>query len=107
MYPHERQSLRCIAENLREKFSDRITGLFAFGSRVRGSHDVWSDFDVLVVIRDKNPQIESEVIGMIVDEERKAGLSFTPVLKDARAFELEKEHNTPFYQNITREGVAL
>ena len=107
MYLHERYTLQRIAANLRERFSDRIAALYAFGSRVRGSHDEWSDFDVLVVIRDKNPRIESEIIGMIVDEEIKSGLSFTPVVKDARAFEMEKGFHTPFYENVTREGVSL
>lgn len=107
VYTHEKQTLHHIAKNLRGRFSDRIVALYAFGSRVRGSHDTWSDFDVLVVVQDKTPWIESEIIGMIVDEEIRAGLSFTPVVKDARAFELEKRFHTPFYENITREGVPL
>lgn len=107
MYLHERDTLQRIAANLRERFSDRIAALYAFGSRVRGSHDEWSDFDLLVIVRDKNPRVESEIIGMIVDEEIESGLSFTPVVKDARAFEMEKGLHTPFYENVTREGVAL
>jgi hypothetical protein len=44
---------------------------------------------------------------MIVDEEVEAGLSFAPVVKDARAFEREQEFQTPFYDSVTREGVSL
>jgi predicted nucleotidyltransferase len=107
MRVHERQVLDRIAANLRERFAERITALYAFGSRVRGRHGAWSDFDVLVVIRDKDPRAEAEIVSMIVDEEFKAGLSFTPVVKDAQAFDLEKGFQTPFYENITREGVLL
>lgn len=107
MHLHEREALRRIAERLRRELSDRIVALYAFGSRVRGSHDAWSDYDVLVVVQDRTPRIESEIIGLIVDEEIRAGLSFTPVVKDARAFELEKRFHTPFYENVTREGVPL
>jgi predicted nucleotidyltransferase len=81
--------------------------MYAFGSRARGDHDAWSDFDVLVVVRDRSPEIESGVIGIIVDEELEAGLNFTPVIKDVTAFELEKRHHTPFYENVTREGVLV
>jgi len=107
MHTHERQVLDRIAASLREKFADRIAVLYAFGSRVRGDHDAWSDFDVLVVVRDKDPGVEAEIVGIIVDEEFKAGLSFTPVIKDARAFDLERRFHTPFYENIAREGVPL
>ncbi|MBI2001335.1 MAG: nucleotidyltransferase domain-containing protein [candidate division NC10 bacterium] len=107
MRMHERQALDRIAANLRERFADRILALYAFGSRVRGGHDAWSDFDLLVVIRNKDARVEAEIVGMIVDVEFKAGLSFTPVVKDAQAFDMEKEFHTPFYQNITREGVLL
>lgn len=107
MHLHERDTLHRIAAHLRERFSDRIAALYAFGSRVRGNHDEWADFDVLVVIRDKNPRVESEIIGIIVDEEVKSGLSFTPVVKDARAFEMERGFHTPFYENVAREGVPL
>lgn len=85
----------------------RIIAAYAFGSRVRGDFDVWSDFDVLIVVRDRNPELEKEIIGMFVDEEMKAGLSFTPVIKDVKSFELEKKYHSPFYQNIIKEGVLL
>jgi len=107
VYPHERETLQRIATNLRARFADRITAVYAFGSRVRGTHGVWSDFDLLVVIRNKEPGVEAEIVGMIVDEELAAGLSFAPVIKDARAFELEEGLRTPFYENVTREGVPL
>ena len=107
MYPHEREALRHIATTLRARFAKRITALYAFGSRVRGTHDAWSDFDLLVVVRDKEPAVEAEIVGMIVEEEVAAGLSFAPVVKDARAFDLEEGYRTPFYENVMREGVPL
>jgi predicted nucleotidyltransferase len=107
MYRHEKEVLKRITEKLRKRFSARIISLYAFGSRVRGNHDEWSDFDVLVIVKDKKPDIESEIIGIFVDEEIKSGISFTPVIKDIRAFEMEKKYNTPFYGNIIKEGVLL
>lgn len=107
MRAHERQVLDRVAAILRERFAGRIAALYAFGSRVRGSHDAGSDFDILVVVRDKDPRVEAEIVGIIVDEEFKAGLSFTPLLKDARAFDLERGFHTPFYENVAREGVPL
>lgn len=107
MYYYEKESLQRITEKLRERFTVRIASVYAFGSRVRGDHDEWSDFDVLVVVRDKEPHIESEIIGVFVNEELESGTSFTPVIKDVRAFELEKKFHAPFYENISKGGVLL
>jgi predicted nucleotidyltransferase len=107
MYLHERRALERIAARLRDRFGDRIAEVRAFGSRVRGDHGAWSDFDLLVLVRDRDPRIEAEIIGVIVDEEVEAGLSFAPVVKDAGSFELERRLRSPFCENIAREGVLL
>lgn len=107
MHPHERRSLERIAAHLRDRFADRIAEVRAFGSRVRGDHGAWSDFDLLVLVRDRDPRIEAEIIGVIVDEEIEAGLSFSPVVKDAAAFEQEQRLRSPFSENVALEGVSL
>ena len=99
--------MKTISEKLTERFPDRIVSVVAFGSRVRGDYSEWSDIDLLIIIKDKNPEIEKEVIALIVEEEMKSGLSFSPVVKDLKAYEEEKKHNSPFYENIKREGVLL
>lgn len=107
MHPHERRALERIAARLKAQLAGRITGVYAFGSRVRGDHGDGSDFDLLVIVRDRDPRIEAEIVGLIVDEEIEAGLSFAPVVKDADAFELEKRLRSPFSENIAREGMLL
>lgn len=107
MHIHEKEALRKITEQLREQFPGKITAVLAFGSRVRGDHGPWSDFDVLVVVNDKTALLEREIIGYIVDREMEIGVSFTPVIKDADAFDREKKYHTPFYENLSREGVPI
>ncbi|MDI6745159.1 MAG: nucleotidyltransferase domain-containing protein [Thermodesulfovibrionales bacterium] len=104
---HEKEILKRITGKLKERFADRIISVHAFGSRVRGDNNEWSDFDVLVLVKDKNPEIESGIINIFVDAETKSGLSFTPVIKDIHSFEMEKKFHTPFYENIMKEGVKL
>lgn len=65
------------------------------------------DFDVLIVVKEKDTKIESEIISVFVDEEIESGFSFSPVIKDVGSFEMEKKFKTPFYENITKEGVRL
>jgi predicted nucleotidyltransferase len=107
MYKHEQHILKTLTGRLRERFPERIERVYAFGSRSRGDHDQWSDFDVLVVVKDRTPALEREIIGIFVEEELKRGVPFSPVIKDSIAYYKEKELHTPFYENIQREGVAF
>ena len=107
MHVHEKETLRQITEKLRDKFSSRVVSVYAFGSRVRGDYNEWSDFDVLVIVKDKSPEIEKEIVGIFVDEELRSGIPFSTVIKDIKDFELEKKFKTPFYENIIREGLLL
>jgi len=107
MFIHEREALKDVIQALRGRLRGKIVSVHAFGSRVRGSHEEWSDFDLLVIVDGRTPALEKEVIGIIVEEEMKKGLSFAPVVKDIREFELEKRFHTPFYENIIKEGVPL
>ena len=107
MYAHEKRALNGITKSLRERFPERVRGVYVFGSRARGDHSEWSDFDVLIVVKDRDPLIEEAIISCFVEEELRSGLIFTPLIKDQKAFEFEKRFNTPFYENLTREGIAL
>ena len=107
MFTHEREALKAVAQTLRERLSGKIVSVHAFGSRVRGNHDEWSDFDLLSIVEGRAPALEEEVVGIIVEEEMKKRLSFAPVVKDIRQFEMEKRFHTPFYENIVKEGVPL
>ena len=107
MLIHEKKVLKHIADRLKKSLPARLLSVYAFGSRVRGDFDEWSDFDMLIIVKNRNTKIESQIIGIIVDEEMKSGLSFAPVIKDIRAFEMEKKYKTPFYENIKKEGMRL
>lgn len=107
MQSHEQKALEHIAKELRATFGDVIEGVYAFGSRVRGDHTAWSDFDMLIVVSKKDLKIEKKIISIVVDVENQHGLSFSSVIKTAETFAREKRHNSPFYQNISNEAIRL
>lgn len=107
MYTHEMQVLARIASTLRRQFGEKIVSFYVFGSRARGDHGPRSDFDVLIIVKGKKPEIEHDIMATLVDEETKAGMILTPLIKDQESFDLERAHNSPFYQSIQREGIAL
>ncbi len=107
MYSHIKRSLDQISRRLKGLYPSRIVSIYAFGSRVRGEHKEWSDIDLLIIVKHRDPAIERDIVGLIVDEEEKSGLSFSPVIKDYESFMAEKRLQTPFYKNIERDGIAL
>jgi predicted nucleotidyltransferase len=107
MFAYEKDTLTRIIKGLKERFPGRIEGVYAFGSRVRGDHNEWSDFDVLIIVKNRDPSIENGIIGSFVDEELESGILFTPLIKDSKAFESEKSFKTPFYDNLMKEGLPL
>ena len=85
----------------------RIEGIYAFGSRVRGDHRGESDLDLLVVVAERGPEVVRAVVDSCVEEELRSGIPFDPVIKDSASFALERRHHSPFYENVSREGIAI
>jgi predicted nucleotidyltransferase len=106
MRDFEKKALQKISDTIHERFRHEAD-IYAFGSRVRGDNHMFSDFDLLIVIKDKTPVKEDEIVGIIVDVEIEAECSFSPVIKDSSAFDKERKFNSPFYQNIMNEGIML
>lgn len=100
-------ALEKITAILKEKYPENILSVIAFGSRVRGDHTENSDFDILVVVKNRSVPIEEGIIDIFVEEEMKTNIFFDPVIKSAESMELEKNHHTPFFENITNEGILI
>ncbi|MFP4443479.1 MAG: nucleotidyltransferase domain-containing protein [Spirochaetia bacterium] len=107
MFTFEKQALERITSTIKEQFPDQILSVTAFGSAVWGDNTDDSDFDVLVVIKEKSPELESKIIDTFSDECLSAGVQFDPVIKTERTMRWEKRYHTPFYTNIEEEGVPL
>ena len=107
MYSHFRTALSEIVSRLKDKYPDNLAAVYAFGSRVRGDHTSESDFDILVVVNDRTIEVEEGIIDVFVEEETKSGIAFDPVIKTAESFAMERRYSTPFYRNITRQGIQL
>ena len=89
----------------------------AVGRADRGGVRLWfqspgdlregSDADVLIVLRDRDPGIENEIMEIFVQEALENGLVFTPVIKDQKAFEQEKRLKTPFTETSLRRDPVV
>jgi predicted nucleotidyltransferase len=107
MFEHQRRMLDALAKRLRDLFPRQVLSVHAFGSRMRGDHGMWSDLDVLIVVKDKTPQLQREIVSLFADEEDRTGIPFSVIIKSAESFEREKRVRTPFYEALVKEGVQL
>lgn len=107
MFAFEKRALENITALLKNKFPDQVVSVTAFGSAVRGDNSDNSDFDVLVVIKNKTPKLENEILDIFSDENLNSGIQFDPVIKSEISMNREKQHHTPFYTNLQEEGVPL
>ena len=113
MYAPTRQALQRVGAAIRARLEGRgnddvrLEGIYAFGSRVRGDHTGESDLDLLVIVGERTPEVEHAVIDSCVEEELLSGIPFDPVIKDSASFALERRYHSPFYENVSREGIAV
>lgn len=107
MFTTEKKALTILAEKLKSLLKDNLIALIGFGSRVRGDFTDESDFDVLIVIRDKSPEVFKETIEIVSDIEELYEIPLSAVVKSLATFELEKKLNSSFYRNIQREGIVI
>ena len=107
VYQYARVILEQIGTSLRADYPGQIVSIHAFGSRARGDHSGDSDFDVLVVVRERTIDLEEQIISRFVEQERTNGISFDPVIKSVESFEQERRYRTRFYENIMSEGIPV
>ena len=107
VYAHTRQAVARVGAAIRARLKNDVRSIYAFGSRVRGDHAGESDLDLLVVVRQRSREVERAIIDSCVEEELGSGIAFDPVIKDSASFALERRYHTPFYENVSRDGIAV
>lgn len=107
MFSNEKRALKRIATLLRKTLKNEVITVVAFGSRVRGDFTEESDFDVLVVVKNRNSDILNKIVEIFYKEELKTGIPLSPIVKSQEIFDKEKEFNTAFFRNIKKEGKLL
>lgn len=107
MFTIERDAIDRTTKKLKEALGDNLITVIAFGSRVRGDFGGESDFDILVVVKERDFGVIEKVIEIFDEEEERTNIPFSPVIKSLDVFEKEKAYNTTFYRNIKKEGIAF
>jgi predicted nucleotidyltransferase len=74
---------------------------------VRGDFTGDSDFDVLVIVKDKDVRTETALIELFGEKEDFTGIPFSVVIKDKQTYDREKRFRTGFARGIEDEGITI
>jgi predicted nucleotidyltransferase len=96
---------RAFAQRLRHRLGGRIREVRLFGSRARGDARESSDYDMLVVVDQRTPEIRSEILDIEVDLLDEYDVLVTSVLRSEAEWRAGEIYS--FARNIAREGIAL
>ncbi len=105
--PVEEALLRGLVKHLNTLYPDEILKVQLFGSRARGDAGAGSDFDILIIVKDKMSIDRMKIYDYILDVNLEYGLDFSLKIYDKEEFERSKRLGLPFMKNILTEGQEL
>jgi predicted nucleotidyltransferase len=97
MPPFPREAKRRIGGRLRE--------ITLFGSRARGDARRTSDYDMLVIVDEKTPEIRGQLLDIEVEILDRYEALVASVLRSADDWQRSRAY--PLAKNIEREGIKL
>ena len=86
---------------------NRILKIVLFGSRVRGDEKPYSDYDLLIVVEQRDRDILDAVHDAVMDAVVATGRVVSPKIFRLRDFNRFSAIPTPFFKNVLKEGISL
>jgi len=94
-----------FAQKLKKELGKNLLEITLFGSRARGDHKEWSDYDCLVILKRESAQFTEIIDSIGVEILDKYDAFVVPIICTLE--EWEREERLPLGKMIAREGVTL
>jgi predicted nucleotidyltransferase len=78
-----------------------------YGSRIRGDFRADSDYDVMIVVREKSSSVKDAILTIFYDRELAFDLSFSVTIFSQREFDTNRAMGSPFLQAVLTEGLVF
>jgi len=102
---NEKKALNALRTALLANYS--LLDLRLFGSKAKGTDSHDSDLDVMIVLEDYSPSIESEIDDLIFEINLKYNCFITALYFSRKELELGPLVESPIYKKILQEGITL
>ncbi len=94
-----------FAQVIRDKLGNKIEKIILFGSHSRGEATTESDYDFLLLVKNRNRSLRETVLDIEADMLDKHNKLFTSVIYDSKQWNFSKF--TPFGKNVAQEGIDI
>ncbi len=101
--PTERKALYILKAKLEEKY--RLIDFRVFGSKAKGTGNKESDLDVMIVLGETSPEIESEIDDLVYEINVEYDCLITPLYFGIEEIENGPMSESPVYKNAIVEGI--
>ena len=105
LLPNEREALNILKARLEEKYN--LLDFRIYGSKAKGTDVEGSDIDVMVVLEDLSPLIESQIDDLIFELNLKYDCFITALFFSRKELEIGALSESPIYKKVLQEGTAL
>lgn len=85
----------------------KLAGIYFFGSRARGTERPDSDYDLLILTKEKDLKLKSRLYDAAVDVYMNSGADISLKIVKEKDFNRMKEIGYPFADNILKEGIKI
>ena len=93
------------ANLLRKKLGSQLKQVFLFGSQARGDSWEGSDYDILVIVDKRTPDIREETLDVSVEMMNRYDKLFAVLLYSEK--EWQRAQDFPLAWNIKHEGIPV
>jgi DNA polymerase sigma len=105
LLPDEKKALKELKIALAE--NHQLLDFRVFGSKARGTDVKDSDLDVMIVLEEHSPKIESCIDDLIFDINLKYDCFITAIFFSRNELEAGPMSESPIYKKIMTEGISL
>lgn len=105
LLPNEKEALAALRAKLSHDY--RLLDFRVYGSKAKGTDVKDSDLDVMIVVEDYSPVIESQIDDLIFEINLKYNCFITALFFSRNELELGPLSESPIYKKILQEGISL
>lgn len=103
--PNEKKALDTLRTALLQNYE--ILDVRLYGSKAKETDAPDSDLDVMIVLEDYSPVVESEIDDLIFEINLKYNCFITALLFSRKELEVGPLTESPIYKKILQEGISL
>jgi predicted nucleotidyltransferase len=96
-----------FVDQLRQRLAGQFLQAMLFGSKARGDSGLWSDIDILILVKDESWPLRREISTLAARISLDYDVLLGPRVIGQERWERMRQDRFRLYQNITTEGIPL